>query len=493
MDDDFSTLFDFLPIGAYRTSPEGRQLRANPALVALNGYASEAELVAAVRDIAAEWYVDPQRRAQFKQALERDGFVRGFISEVYRHKTRERIWVHENAHVVRDAQGRVRYYEGTIEDVTERVRAEEALRQSEERWKLALDSSGDGVWEWNLETGSETFSPRFAEMYGFTVDEIVALPEPFVTRIHPDDEALRRQHRDEHLAGRTPRYLSEHRVRCKDGSWKWVLARGMVIKRDAQGQPLRMIVTHTDITRAKDAEALRRARDRAESADRAKTELLSHVSHELRTPLNGVLGFAQLLEQAPDLPESYRPWVARILSSGRHLVGVVDDLLDLSSAQSGGMRLSVQPLDPVSVLQDAWSMLAERAREAGISYVASWRDGKDLAVLADRQRLRQVFANLLSNAIKYNHAGGRVEVSAARASARVELKIVDTGLGMDDVQLERIFQPFERLGAEVSSIPGTGLGLALSRQLVVSMGGEIRVTSERGRGTIFTVALPAAH
>jgi signal transduction histidine kinase len=206
-----------------------------------------------------------------------------------------------------------------------------------------------------------------------------------------------------------------------------------------------------------------------------------------------VLGFAQLLEQASDLPEPYRPWVARILSSGRHLVGVVDDLLDLSSAQSGGMRLNVQPLDPVSVLQDAWSMLAERARGAGISYVANWRDDKDLTVLADRQRLRQVFANLLSNAIKYNHAGGRVEVSAARANARVELLIVDTGLGMDDAQLERIFQPFERLGAEVSDIPGTGLGLALSRQLVVSMGGEIRVASERGRGTTFTVALRAAH
>jgi signal transduction histidine kinase len=112
---------------------------------------------------------------------------------------------------------------------------------------------------------------------------------------------------------------------------------------------------------------------------------------------------------------------------------------------------------------------------------------------ADRQRLRQVFANLLSNAIKYNQAGGRVEVSAARANARVELLIVDTGLGMDDAQLERIFQPFERLGAEVSDIPGTGLGLALSRQLVVSMGGEIRVASERGRGTTFTVALRAAH
>ena len=493
MNDDFSTLFDFLPIGAYRSSPQGAQLRANPALVALNGYASEAEQVAAVQDIANEWYVEPCRRAQFLTALERDGFVRGFVSEVYRHKTRERIWVSENAHAVRDAQGRMRYIEGTIEDVSERVRAEETLRESEERWKRALDSSGDGVWEWSLETGEESFSPRFAEMYGFTPGEIERLPEPFVSRVHPDDEPQRRRHRDEHLAGQSPRYVSEHRVRCKDGSWKWVLARGMVIKRDPQGRPLRMIVTHTDITTAKDAEALRRARDHAESADRAKTELLSHVSHELRTPLNGVLGFAQLLEQAEDLPPQYQPWVARILSSGRHLLGVVDDLLDLSSAQSGGMRLSFATLDPVHVLQDAWSMLAERAREAGVAYVPCHTDGVDFAVVADRQRLRQVFANLLSNAIKYNRSGGQVEVSAARTGQRIELQIVDTGLGMSAAQLERIFQPFERLGAEGSAIPGTGLGLALSRQLVEAMGGEIRVASARGRGTTFTVALRAAH
>jgi PAS domain S-box-containing protein len=493
MNDDFSTLFDFLPIGAYRSSPEGRQLRANPALVALNGYTSEAEQIAAVHDIATEWYVDPRRRAQFLQILERDGYVRGFVSEVWRLKSRERIWVSENAHAVRDGQGRLRYIEGTIEDVTERVRAEEALRESEERWKLALDSSGDGVWEWNLESGDESFSPRFAEMYGFVPGEIERLPEPFVSRVHPDDEALRRRHRDMHLAGHTPRYVSEHRVRCKDGSWKWVLARGMVIKRDGEGRPLRMIVTHTDITNAKDAEALRRARDQAESADRAKTELLSHVSHELRTPLNGVLGFAQLLEQAEDLPAQYQPWVARILSSGRHLLGVVDDLLDLSSAQSGGMRLSFATLDPVGVLHDAWSMLAERAREAGVAYRPCEPNGADLAVVADRQRLRQVFANLLSNAVKYNKPGGQVQVSAVRAGERIELQIVDTGLGMDEAQLERIFRPFERLGVEGSGIPGTGLGLALSRQLVEAMGGEIRVASARGRGTTFTVALRAAH
>ena len=493
MHESFSTLFDFLPIGAYRTSADGRQLRANRALAALNGFETEAEQVAAFNAGGTPWYVQPGRRDEFLHRLERDGYVVGFVSEVMRRRTGECIWVSENAHVVRDAAGRVDYHEGTIEDVTARVRQEALLRDSERRWRQALDSSGDGVWEWNIAEGTETFSPGFAQLYGFTTEELLALAEPFVSRLHPDDDARRRRLLDEHLAGRTPRYVSEHRFRCKDGHWKWVQVRGMVIERDAAGQPLRMVVTHTDMTSAKDAEALRRARDLAESADRAKTELLSHVSHELRTPLNGVLGFAQLLEQAPDLPPHFRPWVGRILDSGRHLVGVVDDLLDLSSAQGGGLRLTLQPVEPGALLQDTWTMLAQRAQDAGVRLVARWLTGREHTVMADRLRLRQVMTNLLSNAVKYNRPGGQVEVATERSGAQVALRITDTGQGMDASQLERIFRPFERLGAESTAIPGTGLGLALSQQLVARMGGRIDVQSTPGHGTTFTVLLRAAH
>ena len=155
---DFSTLFDFLPIGAYRSSPEGRQIRANPAQVRLNGYASEAEMLAGVQDIATEWYVDPTRRDAFRALLERDGHVRAFVSEIYRHKTRERIWVSENAHVVRGADGAILFYEGTVEDISERVDAEAALRERDEIWKLALESTGDGMWDWRIQEGVELHS-----------------------------------------------------------------------------------------------------------------------------------------------------------------------------------------------------------------------------------------------------------------------------------------------------------------------------------------------
>jgi diguanylate cyclase (GGDEF)-like protein/PAS domain S-box-containing protein len=253
---DFSTLFDFLPIGAYRSSPDGRQIRANPAQVQLNGYTHEAELIAAMQDIGRQWYVEPSRRTVFRDLLERQGYVRGFVSEVYRHKTGERIWVSENAHVVRDAAGCILFYEGTVEDITERVRAEAELRRRDEIWKLALESTGDGVWDWNLAEGVARMSRRCLEMYGFGAHDLRPSPHSMDQRTHPDDKARMLHDRRAHLEGRAPSYVNEHRVLCADGSWKWVLARGMVISRDAHGKALRMVGTHTDITQRKEAEAL---------------------------------------------------------------------------------------------------------------------------------------------------------------------------------------------------------------------------------------------
>jgi diguanylate cyclase (GGDEF)-like protein/PAS domain S-box-containing protein len=224
--------------------------------VRLNGYTREDELLAAMQDIGRDWYVDPTRRAAFSALLEDQGYVRGFVSEVYSHRTGERIWVSENAHVVRDATGAIQFYEGTVEDITERVRAEAELRRHDEIWKLALESTGDGVWDWNLADNVAQMSRRCMEMYGFSAYDERLSPLGMDLRTHPDDKAQMLRDRQAHLDGHTPSYVNEHRVLCADGSWKWILTRGMVISRDAQGRPLRMVGTHTDITQRKEAEAL---------------------------------------------------------------------------------------------------------------------------------------------------------------------------------------------------------------------------------------------
>ncbi|MFO1338794.1 MAG: ATP-binding protein [Burkholderiaceae bacterium] len=494
--DDFSSLFEFLPIGAYRAAPDRRLLRANPALVLLNGCETEAEMLALANAGGASWYVQPGRRDEFAALLARDGRVAHFVSEVASHKDGGRRWIDECAHEVRSADGGLRYYEGTIEDITARVLAEQALERTRERealWKLALEATGDGVWDWHVQTGQEIFSRRLREMYGFADDDIGDLAIELDRRTHPDDIAGMRRAREAHFSGAAPTYVNEHRIQCKDGGWKWVLSRGMVISRDADGRPLRMIGTHTDISERKATEALRQERDRAEAANRAQTGFLSRVSHELRTPLNAILGFSQLLEMDATLSAKHLAWVHAVLRSGNHLLSLVDDVLDLSSVQSGQLRVEAQAVDLADVVDECWAMLAGRAEQLGVTLEDRLQRGAGGAVHADAKRLRQVVANLLSNAVKYNRPGGQVGVAAVRLrDGLVRLSVSDTGRGLDEAQLARLFTPFERLGAQRTTIEGTGLGLALSRQLVEAMGGRIEVSSRPGAGSVFSVLLPAA-
>lgn len=477
-------------------------LRANAALVRLNGYANEAELLAGVADIATEWYLQPGRRQQFVGMLEATGQVLAFESQILRHKSRETIWISENAHLVRDRFGAVGYYEGTIEDISARKQAELLLRQSEQRWKLALESTGDGLWDWDLETGVELFSRQMRLMFGFG-DDLPDRPDSFDGLTHPDDVAQMLADRQAHFDGLTPSYVNEHRIRCQDGSWKWVLSRGMVIRRDANGRPLRMIGTHTDISARKRADELRAARDQALAADSAKSALLSRVSHELRTPLNAVLGFAQLMDVDPATPTRHRAWVGHILASGRHLLGLVDDLLDLSVPASGavagpaaGPDQPVWPaLDLAPLVAECWAMVS--AGQAGppvefVDLTAQALQQTPMRVRADPRRLKQVLANLLSNAVKYNRPDGQVLVDLQRADGQVVCSVRDTGPGLSPAHVARLFTPFDRLGLERSAIEGRGLGLALSRQLAIDMGGSISVHSSPGQGCCFGLHLPAA-
>jgi len=486
-----SRLFDFLPIGAYRSLPDGRVLRANPALVALNGYDDEAQLLADVHKMALQWYVDPARRELFRRLLERDGQVRAFVSQVRRLKTNELVWVSENAYIARDAEGQVLFYEGTVEEVTDRVEAERVLRDNEQRWKLALESAGDGVWDVDLVNHHVSVSPRLLQMYGLTESDHAGVVDSLDRITHPDDRAGMARDRDAHWRNEAPAYVNEHRMRHADGHWIWVLSRGMVIARDAQGRPLRMIGTHADISERREAEQLRRERDQHAAAKAAQSAFLSRVSHELRTPLNAIIGFAQLLEHDGLADERHRRWVHTLLSSGQHLLALVNDLLDLSSAQTGQLQFTSVTVPLAPLVADAWHMHATDAQAAGLRFDNAL--GADApAVQGDPTRLKQVLSNLLSNAIKYNQPGGRIGVSARRVGAQVEISVSDSGHGMDASQIARLFNPFERVGAQHSAVAGTGLGLALSKQLVEAMGGEVQVDSERGRGSSFRLRLPRA-
>ncbi|WP_162255115.1 PAS domain S-box protein [Rhizobacter sp. Root1221] len=378
----------------------------------------------------------------------------------------------------------------TFRDITQHRASELALIAAEERWKFALEGSGDGVWDWDAQTNKVYYSPRWKKMLGYAEHEIGDSLEEWTSRIHVDDlprvmSGLRR-----HLRCETQVYQSEHRIRHRDGHDLWILDRGKVVGHNAEGRPLRVVGTHSDITSAKQAEQALREKQAAELASHAKSQFLSRMSHEMRTPLNAVIGFAQLMRMTPGGGDGTEigGYADHVLNAGQHLLALINDVLDLQKVEEGAMTLAIGPValdDTVErtleLLQPAAS--ARRVRLDNQVPAHTW-------VRADMQRLRQVVLNIASNAIKYNHAGGAVRLSVDTGRRGfVTLVIEDTGPGMTEMQMARLFQPFERLGKETSNIEGTGLGLIIARSLTQAIGGKLDVSSLAGRGTHVSIEL----
>jgi signal transduction histidine kinase/CheY-like chemotaxis protein len=269
----------------------------------------------------------------------------------------------------------------------------------------------------------------------------------------------------------------------------------VTLLRDVQGAPHRIVGVVEDITEHLRLAEAERAREIAEAANLAKSEFLSRMSHELRTPLNAMLGFAQLLEldQNHPLPAAQRPWVAQIQGAGWHLLDMINDVLDLSRIESGTLNLQPDHLDLREVIAAALPLVEQDAQRRGITVTQSVPE--DTArVIGDSTRVKQILINLLSNAVKYNSDGGRIHI-ATRISHRdsIEITVTDTGLGMTAQQLAQLFQPFNRLGRERSSLEGTGIGLVISQRLAELMGGALRARSTAGEGSSFILTLPRAE
>ena len=267
---------------------------------------------------------------------------------------------------------------------------------------------------------------------------------------------------------------------------RWALRTG------AGDAPHAILELNRDITERKRLEeTLTTSRDELARASRAKSDFLSRMSHELRTPLNAILGFSQLLQL--DVEGRDREFVDRIHRAGRHLLDMVDDVLDISRIEAGVTNLSIEPVDVVRAVEETAELIRPLAGARGIEVtirIAAGMTGRH--VRADLQRLKQVLLNLMSNAVKYNRDCGSVSVAVAPTGGRVRVAVSDTGPGIPPQMMHRLFEPFDRLGAEVTGAEGTGLGLALSRQLLTAMGGSIDVESSE-RGSVFSVDLPAAQ
>jgi signal transduction histidine kinase/ActR/RegA family two-component response regulator len=231
------------------------------------------------------------------------------------------------------------------------------------------------------------------------------------------------------------------------------------------------------------------SRTETERANAAKDEFLSRMSHELRTPLNAILGFAQLLE-LDDLDARQRDNVAHIVSGGRHLLDLINEVLEISRIETGSVLPVIEPVDAAATIRDAIELVSPLAAQRSIELAAPSDHGRDIWVSADHQRLKQILLNLLANAVKYNREGGSVTVRLTESGERARIEVTDTGQGIPQDQLPRLFIPFERLGAESTGVEGTGLGLVLALRLAEAMGGTLGVESQPWIGSTFHVELP---
>ncbi len=385
-----------------------------------------------------------------------------------------------------DIDGR-RLVFGVTLDVTERRLAEQALRSADERSALAARSAGIGTWEMDFDNGVERWDEQMFRLRGLAP---AARPPARLERlalVHPDDRARTIDASPCAAAGAQPTQY-EFRVQLPDGRLRWLASRSIAFT-DERGRTQRRIGINWDVTDAREAAAAREAIVVAERASQAKSQFLARMSHELRTPLNAVLGFTQLLQFEDDDPARAAK-LGHIRAAGEHLLSLIDGVLDLSSMEAGSLRLQPQPLDLGALAGQALPLVAELARRQGVQLV---REDIEGCALADRTRALQVLVNLLTNAIKYNRPGGQVRLAARDDGDAVTISVEDTGRGLSAAQLEHLFEPFNRLGAEREGIEGTGIGLTIVKALVAGMGGRIAVQSEPGRGTRFEVTLPAAE
>jgi len=418
--------------------------------------------------------------------------------------------------------------------VARRRRAKEALRESEEHLKDAQRIAHVGSWDWNVETGDLKWSDESFRIYGFKPQEFIPTFEKITELAHPDDLEFVQEEVNAALQNKK-NYNVDFRFIRPDEKTGWVHCEGRIV-RDRKENPLQFFGTQIDITERKQAEEKlarsyneirslnleleERVKERtkelegavvaAEAANRAKSNFLASMSHELRTPLNAVIGFSEVLQDKyfGELNEKQAEYVKDILESGKHLLTLVNDILDITKVEAGKVELEPSEVNIKEFVEHSLVMIRERCVQHKIKCsldVAQELEG--LKITADERKLKQVMFSLLSNAAKFTPDGGEIRVAATRVAGSelrvpdleqqptrdfVEVSITDTGVGVTPEDQEKVFKEFYQVkGGIRDKTPGTGLGLTLAKQLVEMHGGWIWMESEgEGKGSRLSFVLP---
>ncbi|MDQ7784209.1 MAG: PAS domain S-box protein, partial [Desulfomonilaceae bacterium] len=480
-------LYEKLRDGMAETDERGRIIRCNRRFSRMLGYTVEE-----IAELTYQEITQSRWHAMESRILQEQVDTRGY-SDLY-----EKECIHKNGTVfpieiqtyqAKDRDGKKTGYWAFVRDITERRQLEEARRQSEQRYRNIFAATADGLIVFRK--GGRVFdaNPAACRMYGYTREEF--------TRIHGHDMI----HPDEWSRFDTAVQLSRAKRNFyaqsvhikKDGTHFWVEVRGSHLEFNEESYGLALITDISDRKRTQDE--LIRAKKEAEAADRVKSEFLANMSHELRTPLNAIIGFSELLidHVFGELNDTQRRHVGHILESGRHLLQLVGQVLDLSRIESEGADLDLSPVNVRTFLENSVSLMTGRAlrRNQELELKVDPRIA-GMTIPADELKLRQVMLNLLSNALKFTPETGTVRVEAHLVDRELIISVHDTGIGVDPLDTSRIFKAFEQADSTISRHhEGTGLGLTLAKKMIEMHGGRIRVDSEGpGKGSTFFFTIP---
>lgn len=444
-----------------------------------------------------ETLVHPDDRGRVREAARqsiRTGIAYSLVHRIVRPDGTVR-WVHAQADVIRNEQGRTVQMIGTMQDVTERKIAEDALRLSEARLRDYVETASDWYWETGPDDRFTYMSSRI-KVFGFDNGIRIGKTRREIAA-DVDEEPEKWRDIDATIARREPFRDFVYKMQVGGERESYCSVSGKPVF-EANGQFAGYRGTARDVTAMMQAEEkLREAKTAAESASAAKTSFLANMSHELRTPLNAIIGFAEALAAGyfGKLNNKQGEYVRDIKESGNHLLLLINDLLDVAKIEAGKFELQPEPIHLGEEVQSCLRLVASRAAEGGVVLETKLPETLPL-YRADRRALKQVVLNLLSNAVKFTLPGGRVTVSIDHDDVDgVNISVADTGIGIAPQDLPKVVLPFGSLARNANLSrrrEGTGLGLPLSKSLIEMHGGRLEILSEIGRGTIATVRLPPA-
>ena len=484
----YRSLIENLPIGLYRNTPgtQGRFIMANPAIARMHGYETVDEFL---QTPVADLYWDPADRQVFSEKLFAQGHL---ISEELKLKKRNdtSFWGAVTVNVIRDESGEIKYFDGLIEDISDRKRAEEDLEFEKRRFQTLLEYAPLGIVMIDKDNTWQYINPKFKEIFGYNLND-VRNGKQWFRLAYPDHDYRRKvisasiEKEDNAKAG--GEFIPvDFKVHCKDGTEKTILFKRVLLHTGDH------LLTCEDITELKRAEEeLQRAKEAAEAANRAKSTFLANMSHELRTPMNAVIGMTHLALKT-ELTPRQQDYLSKIQSSAHSLLGIINDILDFSKIEAGKLDMESLDFNLDDVLDNLSNLITVKVQEKeDLEVLFAMAPEVPRFLVGDTLRLGQVLISLADNAVKFTESG-EIVVSTelvAQDRDRVTLKfsVNDTGVGLTQEQVAKLFQAFSQADTSTTrKYGGTGLGLTISKRLVKMMGGEIWVESEAGQGSAFT-------